>query len=107
MRSVCALTQIIMMMLYFLQNLEDGMKITFQITISDNRRLTTYFAFCYPYSYSECQRRLARLDDHHRTSALTFDPKAHEKIYYYRFVCCVIIVPCLLHPLLRTQGTAV
>lgn len=61
------------------------MRITFQVTISDSRRLTTYFAFCYPYSYNECQRRLAKLDDHYSISAQTSNPEAHE-IYYYRFV---------------------
>lgn len=63
------------------ENVEEGMKITFQISITDNRRLTTYFAFCYPHSYSESQRRLTKLDNRYKTLAPS---ESTGGVYYYR-----------------------
>lgn len=45
-----------------LQMTEQGMKLDFQFFAPDQRKQTTYFAFCYPHSYADCQRRLSRLD---------------------------------------------
>ena len=71
---------------YFRQSVEGvGMKISFQITIHDSRKLTTYFAFCYPYSYSECQRRLAKLDGQYGGRKFPIsDDLDPNKIYYHR-----------------------
>lgn len=69
----------------YLQVVEEGLRVTFQISISDNRRLTTYFAFCYPYSYTKCQQRLARLDEQFKT-AITGPSESPDDIYFYRSV---------------------
>lgn len=67
----------------FFQCGEGGLELTFQYTITESRKLTIYFAFCYPYSYSECQRKLARLDE--RFSRTAKDPEPTEnRIYYHR-----------------------
>ena len=63
-----------------LQTVEGGMRLSFQHTIAENRRVTTYFAFCYPYSYSECQKKMARLDERFRQQTDNVD------IYYHRYV---------------------
>lgn len=39
-----------------------GLKLSFQLNISESRRQTTYIAFCFPFSYTECQRMLAKLE---------------------------------------------
>ena len=65
------------------QNVEEGLRVSFQLAISDSRKQTTYFAFCYPYSYSECQRRLTRLDEQFRQPST---PEAADSIYYHRYV---------------------
>lgn len=70
--------------------MEEGLRISFQLVISDSRKLTTYFAFCYPYSYGECQRRLARLDEQFRQPSL---PQAQDEIYYHRLISLLIQVP--------------
>ena len=44
------------------QMTENGMKLDFQFFAPDQRKQTTYFAFCYPHSYADCQRKLNRLD---------------------------------------------
>lgn len=65
------------------QNVEEGLRISFQLAISDSRKQTTYFAFCYPHSYSECQRRLTRLDEQFKQPPT---PEAPDNIYYHRYV---------------------
>uniref|UniRef100_A0A8C3TZD4 Cytosolic carboxypeptidase-like protein 5 n=1 Tax=Catharus ustulatus TaxID=91951 RepID=A0A8C3TZD4_CATUS len=46
------------------------------------RGATTYFAFCYPFSYTECQDMLAQLDD-------PFSPHSPlDSVYYHRELLC-------------------
>ena len=60
------------------------MRLSFQHTIAENRRATTYFAFCYPYSYSECQKKMAKLDERFRQQTGNVD------IYYHRYMSCMV-----------------
>uniref|UniRef100_A0A8D2JB73 tubulin-glutamate carboxypeptidase n=1 Tax=Varanus komodoensis TaxID=61221 RepID=A0A8D2JB73_VARKO len=53
----------------------------------DCRGATTYFAFCYPFSYTECQDMLARLDA--RFGPLVLPPSSSlDSIYYHRELLC-------------------
>lgn len=60
------------------------MRLSFQHTIAENRRVTTYFAFCNPYSYSECQKKMAKLDERFRQQTGNVD------IYYHRYMSCMV-----------------
>ena len=42
-----------------------GLKLSFQLTLSENRRQTTHVAFCYPFTYSDCQKMLSKLETKH------------------------------------------
>lgn len=68
------------------------MKLDFQFFVSDQRKQTTYFAFCFPHSYADCQRKLSRLDQRFREPS-PFDrsyDQSHDlstegdDIYYHR-----------------------
>lgn len=70
--------------------MDGGLKLSFQYTVSENRRLTTYFAFCYPHSYSDCLKKLAKLDE--RFAATGENDKLGEEdthIYYHRYICYI------------------
>ncbi|KAM3852805.1 cytosolic carboxypeptidase-like protein 5 isoform 4-T5 [Vipera latastei] len=54
----------------------------------DCRGATTYFAFCYPYSYTECQDMLTQLDAHF-TECRHLSPSSYlDAIYYHRELLC-------------------
>ena len=67
------------------------MHLTFDYTITDSHKRTTYFAFCFPFSYAECQQMLARLDQQFAPGEEK-DPISHpphpESIYYHRDLLC-------------------
>lgn len=48
------------------------------------RGVITYFSFCYPFSYTECQDMMLQLD--HRLLSATHSPL--ESIYYHRELLC-------------------
>uniref|UniRef100_A0A672IR14 Cytosolic carboxypeptidase-like protein 5 n=1 Tax=Salarias fasciatus TaxID=181472 RepID=A0A672IR14_SALFA len=47
------------------------------------RGATTYFSFCYPFSYSECQEMLQQLDENYPNAA-----HAPGTVYYHRELLC-------------------
>lgn len=55
-------------------------KLSFQYRISENHRQTVYFAFCYPYSYCECQEKLLQCDEQYLS--------CNHNIYYHREILC-------------------
>lgn len=55
-------------------------KLSFQYRISENYRQTVYFAFCYPYSYRECQEKLLQCDEQYSG--------CDHNIYYHRELLC-------------------
>nr|XP_016853308.1 PREDICTED: LOW QUALITY PROTEIN: cytosolic carboxypeptidase-like protein 5 [Anolis carolinensis] len=54
----------------------------------DCRGATTYFAFCYPFSYTECQEMLAQLDAHFAECRHLSPSSSLDSIYYHREVLC-------------------
>uniref|UniRef100_A0A8C5UHP4 tubulin-glutamate carboxypeptidase n=1 Tax=Malurus cyaneus samueli TaxID=2593467 RepID=A0A8C5UHP4_9PASS len=66
----------------------DGIQGTTQFVLSfvhrflEYRGATTYFAFCYPFSYTECQDMLAQLDGRFQ------DCSPLDSVYYHRELLC-------------------
>ncbi|XP_063156044.1 cytosolic carboxypeptidase-like protein 5 isoform X5 [Candoia aspera] len=54
----------------------------------DCRGATTYFAFCYPFSYTECQDMLAQLDAHFAECRHLSPSSYLDAIYYHRELLC-------------------
>ena len=85
-----------------------GLRLSFLLSITDSRKVTTYCAFCFPYSYTECQRRLSRLDDTFGSDGACQRPgdgTMHQKdhatpnMYYHRYIITsqeVVIVQVFL-----------
>uniref|UniRef100_H2YHN7 Cytosolic carboxypeptidase-like protein 5 n=1 Tax=Ciona savignyi TaxID=51511 RepID=H2YHN7_CIOSA len=59
--------------------------LSFTHRFAENRGGTTYFAFCYPWSYTECQESLEAYDQKHPNCAnLKPNEKHDNEIYYHR-----------------------
>uniref|UniRef100_A0A8C5RLH3 tubulin-glutamate carboxypeptidase n=1 Tax=Laticauda laticaudata TaxID=8630 RepID=A0A8C5RLH3_LATLA len=54
----------------------------------DCRGATTYFAFCYPFSYTECQDMLTQLDAHFAECRHLSPSSYLDAIYYHRELLC-------------------
>ncbi|XP_060129213.1 cytosolic carboxypeptidase-like protein 5 isoform X3 [Zootoca vivipara] len=54
----------------------------------DCRGATTFFAFCYPFSYTECQEMLAQLDAHFAECRHLPASSSLDSIYYHRELLC-------------------
>ncbi|KAM9155397.1 cytosolic carboxypeptidase-like protein 5 isoform 3-T3 [Pangshura tecta] len=52
------------------------------------RGTTTYFAFCYPFSYTECQEMLAQLDSRFEECQYMSPSSTLDSIYYQRELLC-------------------
>lgn len=52
------------------------------------RYSTVYFAFCYPFSYTECQNKLEELDQQFTTCQELGPSSPSESIYYHRELLC-------------------
>ncbi|XP_043397904.1 cytosolic carboxypeptidase-like protein 5 isoform X9 [Chelonia mydas] len=52
------------------------------------RGATTYFAFCYPFSYTECQEMLAQLDSRFEECKYMSPSSPLDAIYYHRELLC-------------------
>ncbi|NWX39740.1 CBPC5 protein, partial [Steatornis caripensis] len=54
----------------------------------ERRGATTYFAFCYPYSYKECQEMLTQLDSRFQDCSHMSPSSPPESVYYHRELLC-------------------
>ncbi|XP_064364215.1 cytosolic carboxypeptidase-like protein 5 isoform X2 [Dromaius novaehollandiae] len=52
------------------------------------RGATTYFAFCYPFSYTECQEMLAQLDSRFEECRHMSPSSPLDSVYYHRELLC-------------------
>ncbi|KAM4692949.1 cytosolic carboxypeptidase-like protein 5 [Discoglossus pictus] len=67
---------------------ENQFVLSFVHRFLDCRGATTYFAFCFPFSYEDCQEMLSGLDDRF-SDCRHMAPGSHaESIYYHREVLC-------------------
>ncbi|KAK3592089.1 hypothetical protein CHS0354_019346 [Potamilus streckersoni] len=62
--------------------------LSFTYRFPEHRGATTYFAFCYPWSYTECQERLADLDKKYEYCIKLNSNSPPETIYYHRELLC-------------------
>ncbi|XP_016522006.1 cytosolic carboxypeptidase-like protein 5 isoform X3 [Poecilia formosa] len=62
--------------------------LSFTHRLLDVRGTTTYFSFCYPFSYSECQEMLQQLDESYPNAAQLSPSSAPGTIYYHRELLC-------------------
>ncbi|XP_073694139.1 cytosolic carboxypeptidase-like protein 5 [Garra rufa] len=63
--------------------------LSFVHRLLDVRGVTTYFSFCYPFSYTECQDMMLQLDHRFLSAAHTPGPCSPlESIYYHRELLC-------------------
>uniref|UniRef100_A0A8C5HY36 Cytosolic carboxypeptidase-like protein 5 n=1 Tax=Gouania willdenowi TaxID=441366 RepID=A0A8C5HY36_GOUWI len=62
--------------------------LTFTHRISEVRKATTYFSFCYPFSYTECQEMLQQLDRSFPNAAQLSPSSTPDTVYYYRELLC-------------------
>ncbi|NXC46562.1 CBPC5 protein, partial [Penelope pileata] len=54
----------------------------------EHRDTTTYFAFCYPFSYTECQEMLAQLDGRFEECRHMAPGSPPDSVYYHRELLC-------------------
>ncbi|XP_066273375.1 cytosolic carboxypeptidase-like protein 5 isoform X2 [Branchiostoma lanceolatum] len=57
--------------------------LSFTHRFAETRGGTTYFTFCYPWSYTECQERLTQLDEKF-SACKDLDPKSTPDCLYYK-----------------------
>ena len=66
-------------------------QMSFVHRIADKRDTVTFFAFCFPFGYDECQSMLEKLDEQFtacRQMAEQSPPVDPEAIYYHRELLC-------------------
>ena len=61
--------------------------LSFQYKLLHQSEGATYFAFCYPYSYSECQEKLDYLERHYSSNNNPCRLETND-IYFYRELLC-------------------
>ncbi|XP_036433060.1 cytosolic carboxypeptidase-like protein 5 [Colossoma macropomum] len=63
--------------------------LSFVHRVLDVKGATTYFAFCYPFSYTDCQDMLLQLDQRLLSSSHALGPcSPAESLYYHRELLC-------------------
>ncbi|KAI3364514.1 hypothetical protein L3Q82_011301, partial [Scortum barcoo] len=62
--------------------------LSFTHRLLEVRGATTYFSFCYPFSYSECQEMLQQLDESYPNGAQLSPSSAPGSVYYHRELLC-------------------
>ncbi|XP_041951933.1 cytosolic carboxypeptidase-like protein 5 isoform X1 [Alosa sapidissima] len=68
---------------------ENQFTLSFVHRLLEVRGATTYFAFCYPFSYSECQDMLQQLDQRLLSTTHSLGPCSPvDSVYYHRELLC-------------------
>ncbi|XP_008294531.1 cytosolic carboxypeptidase-like protein 5 isoform X2 [Stegastes partitus] len=62
--------------------------LSFTHRLLEVRGATTYFSFCFPFSYNECQEMLQQLDGNYPNAAQLSPSSAPGTVYYHREVLC-------------------
>ena len=66
--------------------LDGAFILTFTYKFQESFKATTYFAFCYPFSYTECQEKLDVLEN--KFKKVTPDHSHGTDIYFHRELLC-------------------
>ncbi|KAG7244305.1 hypothetical protein INR49_004445 [Caranx melampygus] len=67
---------------------ENQFILSFTHRLLEVRGATTYFSFCYPFSYAECQEMLQQLDESYPNAAQLSPSSAPGSVYYHRELLC-------------------
>ncbi|XP_027007474.2 cytosolic carboxypeptidase-like protein 5 isoform X3 [Tachysurus fulvidraco] len=68
---------------------ENQFTLSFMHRVLEGRGVITYFAFCYPFSYTECQDMLLQLDQRLLSHSHTLGPcSPADSLYYHRELLC-------------------
>ncbi|NXW81807.1 CBPC5 protein, partial [Alopecoenas beccarii] len=70
------------------QMVETQFVLSFVHRFLEHRGATTYFAFCYPFSYTECQEMLAQLDSRFQECQHMSPSSPLDSVYYHRELLC-------------------
>ncbi|NXP07262.1 CBPC5 protein, partial [Thinocorus orbignyianus] len=70
------------------QMVETQFVLSFVHRFLEHRGATTYFAFCYPFSYTECQDMLAQLDGRFQECRHMSPSSPLDSVYYHRELLC-------------------
>ncbi|NXK89197.1 CBPC5 protein, partial [Formicarius rufipectus] len=70
------------------QVVETQFVLSFVHRFLEHRGATTYFAFCYPFSYTECQDMLAQLDGRFQDCKHMSPSSPLDSVYYHRELLC-------------------
>ncbi|NXT24030.1 CBPC5 protein, partial [Syrrhaptes paradoxus] len=70
------------------QMVETQFVLSFVHRFLEHRGATTYFAFCYPFSYTECQEMLAQLDARFQECRHMSPSSPLDSVYYHRELLC-------------------
>ncbi|XP_059212317.1 cytosolic carboxypeptidase-like protein 5 [Centropristis striata] len=62
--------------------------LSFTHRLLETRGATTYFSFCFPFSYSECQDMLQQFDKSYPNAAELSPSSAADSVYYHRELLC-------------------
>uniref|UniRef100_A0AAQ6AK82 Cytosolic carboxypeptidase-like protein 5 n=1 Tax=Amphiprion ocellaris TaxID=80972 RepID=A0AAQ6AK82_AMPOC len=62
--------------------------LSFTHRLLEVRGATTYFSFCFPFSYNECQEMLQQLDGNYPNAAQLSPSSAPGTVYYHRELLC-------------------
>ncbi|KAJ8355491.1 hypothetical protein SKAU_G00182850 [Synaphobranchus kaupii] len=68
---------------------ENQFILSFHHRLLEARGTTTYFAFCYPFSYTECQDMLQQLDQKFVNSMHLSPSSPLDSVYYHREALCL------------------
>lgn len=68
---------------------ENQFTLSFMHRVLDGKGVITYFSFCYPFSYTECQDMLLQLDQRLLSHSHTLGPcSPADSLYYHRELLC-------------------
>lgn len=70
------------------QNLETNFIMSFIHRMPEKRDSVTYFAFCFPFSYKDCQDMLEKYDEKFEHCQSQPDKCSPDDIYYHRELLC-------------------
>lgn len=70
------------------ETVDGQFRLSFTYRFPDQRNGVNYFAFCYPYSYSECQAKLVELDRTFVNCQQLTPCSPKKEIYYHRELLC-------------------
>ncbi|KAM8826242.1 cytosolic carboxypeptidase-like protein 5 isoform 2-T3 [Synchiropus picturatus] len=70
------------------ETIDDAFVLSFMHRTSEIRGATTYFSFCYPFSYTECQEMLQQLGERFSHISRLSPTSPPNEVYYHRELLC-------------------